>query len=162
MRSRAFAVTVVIGVLALAASALAVTTVSGPSISTFSPATAQLGQTLTIKGKGFRAGRGKDVVVLESAQHHVIFLRAARAVRSRIKVALQACRLQRFLDTVKDRPHATRFRIRILADQLSRTAARGWLTITPPIATAARSAVAVAPCTMELRPIALLSTRPPS
>jgi hypothetical protein len=100
-------------------------------VRTVAPATATVGATVVLEGRGFVPGTGRDVVVLHRAGGRTIFIRAGRATFTRIELALPACRVLPFLDWRSGAPRATRFSVRVLARRLSARPAARALTILP-------------------------------
>ena len=84
-----------LALLAIAASLLAAapawaksTKVSGPSIKSIHPLTANIGQKLTIHGSGFVSGKKKNTVVFMGAGKRVVWVKADRASSKTITVTL--------------------------------------------------------------------------
>ncbi|HEX4806620.1 MAG TPA: IPT/TIG domain-containing protein [Conexibacter sp.] len=85
-----------------------------PTITRVTPLRLAIGRTLTIVGRNFVPGRGRDTVVFFRSGAPAIFLRATSATSTRIHVTLTA-KLGRYLVTRNDgSPAPTRFRLRVL------------------------------------------------
>ncbi len=103
---------------ALPAGAAAVTP-SYPSITKVAPLKLGVGDTLTVRGTGFRSGRGRNTVVFKREGGRAVFVKAGRATRTRISVTIPPKMLSA-LGQKSGRPVATRFRLRILAGRFGR------------------------------------------
>lgn len=90
-----------------------------------------VGQTITLKGRGFVPGKRRDVVVLQRRGARTIFIRADRATATRVVVTLSACRVLPFLDWRDGAPQPTRFRVSVLGRRLSAAPAAQVLTVLP-------------------------------
>ncbi len=85
-----------------------------PAITRVTPLRLAIGRTLTIVGRHFVPGRGRDTVVFLRTGAPAIFLRAGSATSTRIHVTLTA-KLGRYLLTRNNGdPAPTRFRLRVL------------------------------------------------
>ena len=86
-----------------------------PVITRVTPLRVAIGGTLTISGRNFRPGRGRDTVVFFRDGAPAVFLRASAATRTRITVTLTS-KLARVLTIRNNGATApTRFRLRVLA-----------------------------------------------
>ncbi|MBI5106173.1 MAG: hypothetical protein HZB46_14530 [Solirubrobacterales bacterium] len=87
--------------------------VTYPSVSKVSPVKAGIGDTLSIKGKNFRSGKGKTTVILKRDGGRAIFIKADKATKTSLSITLPA-KLLPFLLVKEGKPQYTRFRVRIL------------------------------------------------
>jgi hypothetical protein len=119
--------------LALAASlgALLVPTAAGPAqaraqraaklpvVTSVAPMKVTVGATLTLRGRNFLRGRGKDTVVFKRDGHQAVFAKAGLATAKLMKVTVPA----KLADALLVRDGAsvpTRFQVRVLAHKLGR------------------------------------------
>ena len=111
-------------VLAALLSALLVVPVSQagraktPTIRKVRPAKVAIGQTLTIRGSGFRQGKATNTVVFSRRGTTSLFVRADLASTTLLRVVLPD-KLTPFLIPRSGKPVSTRFRVRVLAKRLS-------------------------------------------
>lgn len=90
-----------------------------PTIRSVSPLRLQIGETLTIRGRHFLRGRGRNTVVFFREGAPAVFLRAGAATSTRIKVKLTS-KLDRWLTARNTGDRApTRFRLRVIARRFS-------------------------------------------
>lgn len=92
---------------------------SYPSITEVAPMELGVGDTLTLRGKGFRAGKGRNTVVFQRTGGRAIFVKAGKATKTAISVTIPPKMLSA-LGQKSGKPVATRFRIRVLAGRLGR------------------------------------------
>ncbi len=92
---------------------------SFPSITKVSPMKLGVGDTLTLRGKGFRSGTGRNTVVFKRDGGRAVFVKAGKATRSKISVRIPA-KMLASLGQKSGRPVATRFRVRVLAGRFGR------------------------------------------
>jgi hypothetical protein len=86
-----------------------------PTITSVKPLRLAIGDTLTIVGRNFVPGKGRDTVVFFRDGAPAVFLRAGAATRTRMKVQLTS-KLGRYLTARNNGDRApTRFRLRVLA-----------------------------------------------
>lgn len=91
-----------------------------PTVSKVSPLKAGIGNTLTIRGKGFRTGKGKNTVVFRSAQGgRTVFVKAGNASSTRISVVIPA-KLLAYMSSKNGAAAPTKFQIRIVAKRLGK------------------------------------------
>jgi hypothetical protein len=102
-----------------------------PRVRTVVPTAITLGQRVTLTGRGFVPGRGRDTVVLMRPGSRSVFIRADRASATRVVATITACRVLPFLRWRAGRPHATRFLVSVLGRRLSATPAAHALTVRP-------------------------------
>lgn len=86
-----------------------------PVIKRVAPLRLQIGETLTISGRNFLPGRGRNTVVFFREGAPAIFLRAGTATRTRIKVKLTDKLGRHLIGRNNGERGPTRFRLRILA-----------------------------------------------
>ncbi len=110
----------VVALVAPAASAGAATTATKyPSITKIDPLNVGIGETMTITGKGFVAGRNKNTVVFKRAKQRAIFAKAVTASSTKLKVVVPE-KLRPFLTKSNGADLPTKFRIRILAKRFGK------------------------------------------
>lgn len=90
-----------------------------PVITSVSPMHVAIGETLTVKGRGFLRGRNKNAVVFKAAGQKAIFVKADIGTAKLLKVKLPA-KLADGLRVVSGAPVATRFQLRVLSTRLGR------------------------------------------
>ena len=125
------------GVLAPAAIADAKTSVY-PTISKIEPMRVSIGETMTITGKSFLKGKGKNTVVFRRAGRPNIFVKADGLTTKRLTVKVPA-KLASSLGKKSGKVVATRFQIRVMARRLSKTYTK--LSKSPTVLPASQSAV---------------------
>jgi hypothetical protein len=106
-----------------------------PLIRKVAPKRLVVGQELELRGKSFRRGRNKNVVVFKREGRRPVWVKARLSTAKMLKVVLPE-KLGSSLKTVKGRPVATRFRLRVLSTRLSRRYTRTSLSpvVGPPAA----------------------------
>jgi hypothetical protein len=115
MSRRSLAISSVVCAAALAAPAAAsARVVSLPKISSVSPLRAAIGQRLVLRGSGFLAGTGRNVVVFQRRGGRAVFVRSGRANHHSVSVVLSS-KLRPFLTLRNGAPVATRFSLNVLA-----------------------------------------------
>lgn len=85
-----------------------------PSIKRVTPLRVQIGRTLTIAGRNFVPGRGRDTVVFFRSGAPAIFLRASSATKTQIRVSLTSKLAQYLIARNNGQKAPTRFRLRVL------------------------------------------------
>lgn len=103
-----------------AANAATARTSSVPTVSNVAPLNIAIGDQLTITGRNFRAGKGKNTVVFKRDGQRAVFVTAQQATATQIKLAIPA-KLSQYLSRQKGgtaRP--TRFRLRVLSARFGR------------------------------------------
>lgn len=88
-----------------------------PSISKISPMKAGVGDSLTITGKNFRSGKGKNFVVFQRLGGRAVFVKSGKATSKKLTVTIPA-KLLSALTQKSGKPVGTRFRVRISAARL--------------------------------------------
>jgi hypothetical protein len=90
-----------------------------PAVTGISPAQLNVGDTLTIRGKHFRAGRKKNTVIFKRDRGRAVFVKADIGTRRLLKVEVPK-RLETSMIVIDGQPTATRFRLRVLTSRLGR------------------------------------------
>lgn len=101
------------------ASAAAKKTTKIPTISSVAPMKLGVGDTLTIRGKNYRAGARRNSVVFKRDGSRAVFVKAGSATSTVLKVKVPTSLLQ-YLPKVGGQAAASRFRLRVLAARFSR------------------------------------------
>lgn len=100
-----------------------------PSITSIGPASVAVGDTLTIRGRGFLPGRRRDTVTFTRPGRPAVAVKATDATRTRIRVVVPKA-LSRYLSDTQP----TRFRVRVRALRFSTASAarkRSVLVVSP-------------------------------
>lgn len=92
---------------------------SPPSITSIAPMQLLVGETMTITGKNFAAGKGKNTVVFKRDGGRAVFVKAGKATKTKITVVLPE-KLRKYMITKNGDALSTRFRIRVLAKRFGR------------------------------------------
>ncbi|MCW3009754.1 MAG: hypothetical protein JWO90_158 [Solirubrobacterales bacterium] len=90
-----------------------------PSISGVTPMKLGVGDTLTVRGKAFRAGTGRTTVVFKRNGGRAVFVKAGRATKTELSVKIPA-KMLGALGQKSGKPTATRFRVRVLTSRFGR------------------------------------------
>jgi hypothetical protein len=90
-----------------------------PVIRSVSPKNVAVGETLTIRGKNFRRGRGKNTVIFKRDRGRAVFVKADVGTRKLLKVVIPA-KLTKSMAIESGSPVPTRFRLRVLTTRLGR------------------------------------------
>ena len=90
-----------------------------PVITSVRPMKAAIGDTLTIRGRNFRRGIGKNTVIFRRAGARPVFVKAGKGTTKLLKVTL-GDKLKKGLRLRNGVPVATRFSLRVLAQRLGR------------------------------------------
>jgi hypothetical protein len=85
-----------------------------PVVTSVAPMTLGIGDTLTIKGRNFVAGRMRNTVVFQRVRARAVFVRADEATKTQIRLRIPA-KLLPFLSQRGGKAIPTRFRLRVLA-----------------------------------------------
>jgi hypothetical protein len=91
-----------------------------PKVKSVSPLRVSVGQTMTLRGSGFRSGKARNTVVFKRNGKPAIFVRSARSTKSKLRLVVPA-KLLAFLTTKATVPQPTRFRLRVLALRFSKS-----------------------------------------
>jgi Bacterial TSP3 repeat len=97
-----------------AGSAFAAKAAPLPVVTSISPKHVGIGHVLTVHGRHFVAGKGKNTIVFQSSGHRFVFVKAGRSTPHIIKLTVPK-KLASFLTLKKGVSQATRFKIRVLA-----------------------------------------------
>ena len=95
-----------------------------PVITSVRPMEANIGDTITIRGRYFKPGRGKNSVVFKRDGGRAVFVKADVGTKKLLKVKLPA-KLTSSLSVVNGAPTTTRFRLRVLARRLGKSFTSG-------------------------------------
>jgi hypothetical protein len=98
-----------------------------PVIRSVSPKNVAVGETLTIRGRNFRRGRGKNTVVFKRDRGRAVFVKADVGTKKLIKVVIPA-RLKSSMAIESGQPVPTRFRLRVLTTRLGKRFTRNGLS----------------------------------
>lgn len=123
-----------------------------PVITSVTPLELAVGQTLTLRGRNFVKGRGRNTVVFKRAGGRAVFVKADLATAKMLRVTLPA-KLEAALKERDDEKVDTRFELRVLGRKLSKaTPSR----LSPLVAPAPDPAPAATPTPSPLSPAAPL------
>ncbi len=89
-----------------------------PKITRVTPMRVTVGDTLTIRGKGFKANRRKNTVVFQGAGGRTVFAKPRAATKRKLVVKIPAS-VSRLLIVRSSRQVPTRMRLRVLAGRFS-------------------------------------------
>jgi polyisoprenoid-binding protein YceI len=115
----ALAGTALVSASAADASAKKPRTDTSPTIRHVSPKEIVIGQTLTIRGRHFKPGRGKTSVAFQRAGGKVVFAKADLSTTKLIRVTVPAS-LTAQLTQLAGAATPTRFRLRVLAGKFGK------------------------------------------
>jgi hypothetical protein len=110
-------ITAALGALVVPASAGAAT--KTPVIKKVTPKNVSVGETLTIRGKHFRSGKGKNKVLFKRDGGKALFVKAGLSTKKKITVVVPKT-LEKYMAVTGDKPTASRFRLRVLTRKLSK------------------------------------------
>jgi len=110
--------TAALGALLVPATAGAATKKT-PVIKKVAPKSASVGDTLTIYGKNFRKGKGKNRVLFKGAGGKTLFVKAGLSTSKKLTLAVPKT-LEKYMTVKNGQPVATRFRLRVLGLKLSK------------------------------------------
>ncbi len=88
-----------------------------PSVTKVAPMKVGVGDTLTISGRNFRSGKGRNTVVFKRLGGRAVFVKAGKATSRKITVKLPA-KMLTALSQKEGNPVSTRFRVRVAAVRL--------------------------------------------
>jgi hypothetical protein len=127
-----------------------------PVITSVTPMKAAVGQTLTIKGKYFRRGKGRNSVAFKRDGAAVVFVRTDISTTRMLKVRLPA-RLEKALAGEDSAKAPARFRLRVLTSRLGKafTAAKRSPVIGPHVVAQAVDTTPQADCDGDGQPNAV-------
>jgi hypothetical protein len=108
-----------------------------PKVSSVAPLKVKVGATLTIKGTGFRAGKGKTTVVFQRTGKPAVFVKATTATTTKLTVRIPE-KLGTWLAQKQGLATATQFKLRVLTTRFARswTTSKTSPTISPKVAPA--------------------------
>lgn len=127
---RLFPSAILAALAAAIAPGVASASVAAPRITSLRPARLAIGQRLVINGRGFLAGRGKNLVIFQRSGVRAVFVKADSASTTRVVVTLPAYKLLPFLRSRQGQAQPTSFTVRVLARLLS-PASRTKVSVTP-------------------------------
>ncbi len=111
--------TAALGALLVPATAGAATKKNTPTVSKVAPKTAHVGDTITITGKNFRKGKGKNFVLFKRDGGKAVFVKAGLSTAKKLTVVVPK-NLEKYMVVRGGAPSMTRFRVRVLAVKLSK------------------------------------------
>jgi hypothetical protein len=91
---------------------------TAPKVTKVTPLKLKIGDKLTIRGKGFLAGKNRNTVVFKASGARAVFVKAQSATTTKLVVKVPA-KLAPFLKVSAGQATATRFQLRVLARKLS-------------------------------------------
>jgi hypothetical protein len=104
---------------AVAPSAHAAKKKKAPVITKVSPLDVAVGETLTIRGRHFITGRGKNTVVFKRSGARAVFVKAGLGTKKMLRVTVPAS-VQKQFRVKAGNPVPTRFRLRVLTKKLGK------------------------------------------
>ena len=111
-----------------------------PTVKTVSPLNLGIGDTMTIRGKGFRTGKNKNTVVFRNANGRTVFAKAGAASATRVVIVIPS-KLMPYMKTSGSSVVATKFRIRVVSKKLGKKyTANGKSPTIGPVSLAGRGA----------------------
>jgi hypothetical protein len=119
LQLRRAAMTAALGALLVPATAGAAAKKT-PSVTKITPKTAHVGQVLTITGRNFRKGKGKNQVLFKRDGGKSLFVKAGLSTAKKMTVAIPK-NLEKYMVVRGGTPSMTRFRVRILSARLSKS-----------------------------------------
>jgi hypothetical protein len=109
----------VVALLAPAAAAEAAKKSVYPSIKKIEPLNLSIGETMTIKGRNYLAGKNRNTVVFKRKNQRAIFAKAHTATRTKLTVVVPE-KLRPYLAKLGDAPIPTKFQVRILSKRFGK------------------------------------------
>jgi hypothetical protein len=91
-----------------------------PTVKSISPVRSVIGDLLTIRGSGFRAGKGKTTVVFQTSGKPAVFVKALTATSTKLTLRVPS-NLSAFVELKNGVPQFTKFRLRVLTTRFSRS-----------------------------------------
>jgi hypothetical protein len=91
-----------------------------PTVSSVAPLSPVIGDTLTIRGRNFRAGRGRNTVVFKRDGGRAIFVTAGQSTTTMMRVTIPVKLSQYLSRSSGGTARPTRFRLRILSARFGR------------------------------------------
>ena len=89
-----------------------------PKVTSVAPLKLKIGDRLTIRGKGFLAGKNRNTVLFKATGSRAVFVKAETATTTKLVVKVPA-KLLAFLKVKSGQSVATTFQLRVLAKRLS-------------------------------------------
>ncbi len=99
---------------------LAAKRAKSPTVGSVSPSKAVVGDRLTIRGRNFRAGKGRNTVVFKRDGGRPLFVKADLSTRKMIRVTVPA-RVETLLPLENGARQYAQFRVRVLSGRLGRS-----------------------------------------
>ncbi len=90
-----------------------------PSITRVTPMRVSVGNLLTIRGRNFKAQRGRNTVIFRGAEGRTAFAKPVRATRTKLVLRVPAA-VARLLRVVNSRQQPTRLKLRVLSGKFSK------------------------------------------
>ena len=125
--------------LAPVAAADAASRTKYPSITKIDPLNLAIGDTMTVSGRNFIAGKNRNTVVFKRPNQRAIFAKAVSASRTKLQVVVPE-KLRPFLTKQADQVVPTKFRVRVLAKRFGKRYTK--LAVSPTIAPIGRTTAA--------------------
>jgi hypothetical protein len=119
LQLRRAAMTAALGALLVPATAGAAPTKKTPKITKVAPQSVSVGDTMTITGKYFLRGKGKNTVLFKRDQGKQVFVKAGVSTTKKIVVVIPKS-LEKYMAIKEGQPTATRFRLRVLSSRLGK------------------------------------------
>jgi hypothetical protein len=119
LQLRRAAMTAALGALLVPATAGAATKKHTPTISKVAPKTTYVGETLTIQGKYFTRGKGKNSVWFKRDKGKSLLVKAGVSTTRKLQVVIPKS-LEKYMVIKAGQPAATRFRLRVLSKRLGK------------------------------------------
>jgi len=119
LQLRRVAMTAALGALLVPATAGAATKKHTPTISKVAPKTTYVGETLTIQGKYFTRGKGKNSVWFKRDEGKSLLVKAGVSTTRKLQVVIPKS-LEKYMAIKAGQPATTRFRLRVLSKRLGK------------------------------------------
>jgi hypothetical protein len=119
LQLRRAAMTAALGALLVPATAGAAPTTKTPKITKVTPKSVSVGDTMTITGKYFLRGNGKNTVLFKRDKGKQVFVKAGVSTTKKIVVVIPKS-LENYMMATSGIPVPTRFRLRVLSARLSK------------------------------------------
>src|SRR4051794_32926131 len=117
LQLRRAVVTAALGALVVPATAGAAA--KKPSVKTVTPKAASVGTKLTITGKNFRRGKGKNSVLFRRDNGKTLFVKADVSTTKKLTVVVPKT-LEKYMLQTNGKPVPTRFRLKVLTTRLAK------------------------------------------
>jgi hypothetical protein len=119
LQLRRAAMTAALGALLVPATAGAASKHT-PTITKVTPASTSVGKTLTIQGKYFRRGKGKNSVVFKRDKGKSLLVKAGVSTTRKLQVVIPKS-LEKYMAIKDGQPTVTRFRLRVLGARMGKS-----------------------------------------